>query len=130
MVPKLSPSVVRSHWKNASAVCFDVDSTVVTEEGIDVLAAFCGAGEKVAELTRQAMGGSVPFHVALAQRLKLIQPSKAMLEACIAEHPLVLTPGMKQLAQKLTDKGKDVFAFIFIFFRPSPCPHSATSSSS
>jgi len=31
-------------WKQANAVCFDVDSTVVTDEGIDVLADHCGAG--------------------------------------------------------------------------------------
>lgn len=50
-------------WRNAEAVCFDVDSTVVTEEGIDVLADHCGAGEAVAAWTLKAMGGSVPFHV-------------------------------------------------------------------
>jgi phosphoserine phosphatase len=37
----------------AHAVCFDVDSTVITEEGIDVLAEFKGAGEAVAEWTRK-----------------------------------------------------------------------------
>jgi phosphoserine phosphatase len=47
-------------------VCFDVDSTVCTDEGIDELAAFCGAGVAVAALTARAMGGSVPFQDALA----------------------------------------------------------------
>lgn len=35
--------------RKACAVCFDVDSTVITEEGIDALAAECGVGEQVAE---------------------------------------------------------------------------------
>ena len=35
-------------WKSADAVCFDVDSTVTTGEGLDDLAAYCGAGEEVA----------------------------------------------------------------------------------
>lgn len=35
----------------ADAVCFDVDSTVVTTEGVDEFAAFLGVGDKVAELT-------------------------------------------------------------------------------
>ena len=35
----------------ANAVCLDVDSTVIAEEGIDVLANFLGAGNAVAELT-------------------------------------------------------------------------------
>ena len=38
-------------WRNADAVCFDVDSTVGVDEGIDELAEFCGAGKAVAEWT-------------------------------------------------------------------------------
>lgn len=38
-------------WRNANAVCFDVDSTVCLDEGIDELAEFCGAGKAVAEWT-------------------------------------------------------------------------------
>lgn len=37
-------------WRQADAVCFDVDSTVITIEPLDQLAAFCGAGEEVAQL--------------------------------------------------------------------------------
>ena len=42
--------------RHANAVCFDVDSTVITEEGIDVLAEFNGAGAAVAEWTRKLVG--------------------------------------------------------------------------
>lgn len=38
-------------WRSADAVCFDVDSTVCLDEGIDELAEFCGAGKAVAEWT-------------------------------------------------------------------------------
>ncbi|RLN47600.1 hypothetical protein BBJ28_00005603 [Nothophytophthora sp. Chile5] len=38
-------------WRSVGAVCFDVDSTVCEEEGIDVLAAHCGAGAAVKEWT-------------------------------------------------------------------------------
>lgn len=41
-------------WRNANAVCFDVDSTVCVDEGIDELAEFCGAGEAVAEWTARS----------------------------------------------------------------------------
>ena len=34
-------------WRNADAVCFDVDSTVCQGEAIDELAKFCGVGKKV-----------------------------------------------------------------------------------
>ena len=37
-------------WKNADCVCFDVDSTVCTNEAIDDLAEFAGTGSQVQEL--------------------------------------------------------------------------------
>ena len=39
--------------KRAGAVCFDVDSTVITHEGIDLLADFKGVGKEVSELTKK-----------------------------------------------------------------------------
>lgn len=36
--------------RNADAVCFDVDSTVIQEESIDELANFCNKGTEVANL--------------------------------------------------------------------------------
>jgi len=39
--------------RTCQAVCFDVDSTVIPEEGIDELAAFKGVGEAVADLTKK-----------------------------------------------------------------------------
>lgn len=37
--------------RSAQAFCFDVDSTVITKEGIDELAAYKGVGQEVADLT-------------------------------------------------------------------------------
>ena len=89
-------------WSNGpAAVCFDVDSTVVSEEGIDVLADHCGAGAEVAAWTAKAMGGSVPFHEALEARLNLIKPSYADIEECHVKHPLKLTKGVSDLILKL-----------------------------
>lgn len=42
-------------FRNADAVCFDVDSTVIKEEGIDELAKFCGVGDAVAEMYVQCL---------------------------------------------------------------------------
>lgn len=36
--------------KASDVICFDVDSTVIKEEGIDELAKFCGKGKEVQEL--------------------------------------------------------------------------------
>ncbi|PNX97601.1 phosphoserine phosphatase chloroplastic-like [Trifolium pratense] len=74
-------------WKNGDAVCFDVDSTVCLDEGIDELAEFCGAGKAVAEWTARAMGGSVPFEEALAARLSLFNPSLSQLQNFLQQRP-------------------------------------------
>ena len=66
--------------KKADAVCFDVDSTVITEEGIDVLATSLGVGDAVSKLTASAMGGTTLFQNALKARLDLIKPSIENLE--------------------------------------------------
>lgn len=47
-----SPAVLAT-WRSAKAVCFDVDSTLCTDESIDEIAAFLGVGEQVAALTSQ-----------------------------------------------------------------------------
>ena len=49
-LPSMNEDEVRAVWRSADAVCFDVDSTVCTDEAIDELAAFMGVGEKVAQL--------------------------------------------------------------------------------
>ena len=45
-----SLEAVKAAWRNTEAVTFDVDSTVIQEEGIDELAKFCGKGDQVADL--------------------------------------------------------------------------------
>ncbi|BBN01816.1 phosphoserine phosphatase [Marchantia polymorpha subsp. ruderalis] len=96
-------------WRNAEAVCFDVDSTVCEDEGIDELAAFCGAGEAVAAWTARAMGGSVPFEVALAARLDLFKPSASDVAKLLASKPPRLSTGIKDLVNKLHSKGTHVY---------------------
>jgi phosphoserine phosphatase len=93
----------------ADAVCFDVDSTVIQEEGIDALAEFLGKGEAVAALTRNAMGGTMKFQDALRQRLELLEPSRDQILECLEKHPLQLTPGIEDLIETLHELKKDVY---------------------
>jgi len=93
----------------ADAVCFDVDSTVITEEGIDVLADFLKKGEEVKEWTKKAMDGNTKFEDALEQRLNILEPSLENIQACLSEHELVLTDGMEQFISTLQSKNIAVF---------------------
>jgi len=103
------PTEVVSTWRNAHAVCFDVDSTVCEDEGIDELAAFCGAGEAVAAWTARAMGGAVPFEDALAARLELFRPSVTTLAKFLDSRPPKLSKGIRELVEKLQSRGTEVY---------------------
>ncbi|KAL7554988.1 hypothetical protein ACHAWF_018605 [Thalassiosira exigua] len=93
----------------ADAVCFDVDSTVIDEEGIDVLAATLGKGPEVAAWTAKAMDGNIKFEDALAARLDIIRPSRGDISSCLEKHPLRLSPGVDRLVEALQGRGTDVF---------------------
>ncbi|GAB4845397.1 hypothetical protein Ancab_038804 [Ancistrocladus abbreviatus] len=96
-------------WRMANAVCFDVDSTVCIDEGIDELAEFCGAGKAVAERTSRAMDGSVTFQEALTTRLSLINPSLAQLQDYLEKRPPRISPGIAELVRKLKVKSTEVY---------------------
>jgi phosphoserine phosphatase len=81
--------------RTADIVCFDVDSTVIEEEGIDELADFCGKGQEVANLTREAMGGSMTFQEALRRRLDIIKPSQRQIREFLRLKPCTLSPYLK-----------------------------------
>ncbi|KAJ8275489.1 hypothetical protein COCON_G00072410 [Conger conger] len=96
-------------FRRAEAVCFDVDSTVIKEEGIDELAKFCGVGDAVTEMTRKAMGGSMTFQTALRERLAIIRCSREQVNKLITDHPPQLTPGIKELVRNLQQRNVKVF---------------------
>eukprot|EP01031_Cornospumella_fuschlensis_P024653 gene24653-29787_t len=95
--------------RSAQAYCFDVDSTVIAEEGIDQLADYKGVGKAVAELTSKAMGGSVLFEDALAARLNIIRPSRQDVSKFLADRPFHLTRGIEEVISLLHRHNKVVY---------------------
>jgi phosphoserine phosphatase len=51
----------------------DMDSTIVTGETLDDLAAFAGLGEKIAAITARAMNGELDFKAALRERVGMLK---------------------------------------------------------
>ncbi|XP_003703079.1 phosphoserine phosphatase [Megachile rotundata] len=100
---------MRSIWRDADAVTFDVDSTVIREEGIDELAKFCGKKNEVTALTNQAMQGNVTFRQSLVDRLNIIKPSLTQIEQFLASRELKLSSGIKALITTLQNRKKHVF---------------------
>lgn len=95
--------------KSSNIVCFDVDSTVIKEEGIDELAAYCGKGKEVARVTSQAMGGSMTFQDALNIRLNIIRPSQKDVANFLKLHPSTLSDGVRNFVKHLKNEGKEVY---------------------
>lgn len=103
------PSEAREMLKRAQIVCFDVDSTIITEEGIDELAQFCGKGEEVAALTKEAMGGSMTFQEALKRRLDIIKPSQRQIREFLKTHPSTVSAGVRELIDQLRQNGAEIY---------------------
>jgi phosphoserine phosphatase len=86
-------------------VFFDVDSTLVTIEGIDVLAE---GNPEIARLTNAAMNGEVPLEEVYAQRLDLIRPSRTDVDALAARYVRSLVDGAAETIATLQDAGVQV----------------------
>jgi phosphoserine phosphatase SerB len=80
--PQAPPSdCCLNRWEAFGRVVFDCDSTLSEIEGINELASMNGVHYEVAEMTRRAMGGQVPFEEVFGARLDLIRPQKKQMVA-------------------------------------------------
>ncbi|CDS42905.1 phosphoserine phosphatase [Echinococcus multilocularis] len=95
-----------SHIK---AICFDVDSTVCPDEGIDKLAAYCNKEAVVSQITTQAMDGTMGVTEALEQRLSILGLSKDLIRRFLDDTPLQLTPGVERLFASLRSSNVEVY---------------------
>jgi len=85
-------------------VVLDVDSTLIQDEAIDLLAARAGVSEQVVAITERAMGGDMEFADSLRERVALL----AGLPACEVEavrDALRLTPGARTFVRTLLRLG-------------------------
>lgn len=85
----------------------DVDGTLVRQEGIDLLAQEAGVGEKVAEITTQAMNGELDFSASLEARVALLKGLKTSIFPKILEQ-MEVTPGAESLITELHQRGYKV----------------------
>lgn len=81
-------------------VCFDMDSTLIKEEVIDLIAASIGVEAEVSALTEKAMNGKIDFSASLTSRAKLLE---GVEEKIFTELRNVITPtqGVRDLVRAL-----------------------------
>ena len=83
-------------------VFFDVDSTLVTIEGIDVL----GAGNpEVARLTEMAMNGEISVEEVYGKRLDAIQPTREAVDALGQRYVASIVDGVEDAFATLRERG-------------------------
>ena len=85
-------------------VVFDVDSTLIDDEAIELLAKHAGTHEKVAEVTERAMRGELDFAQSLIERVATLEGLDA---AVLEEVSRTLSPtrGAKALIQAVHERG-------------------------
>ncbi|CAB4826416.1 unannotated protein [freshwater metagenome] len=88
-------------------VVMDVDSTLIQQEVIDLLAQKAGAQDQVKEITEAAMRGELDFAESLKARVALLA---GLPESVIAEvrSEISLTPGARTLVKTLHQLGHSV----------------------
>ncbi len=82
----------------------DMDSTIITGESLDEVAALAGLGDKVASITARAMNGELDFTEALKERLGLLagQPASLIDQALADLQPM---PGAGALVATMKAHG-------------------------
>ncbi|CAB4582054.1 unannotated protein [freshwater metagenome] len=89
-------------------VC-DVDSTLINDEVIDLLADAAGSGNEVAALTKRAMRGEIDFAEALAERVATLRGTPAtVLDDVLGA--VTVTTGARQLVHAVHEAGGYIIA--------------------
>jgi phosphoserine phosphatase len=83
---------------------FDVDSTLIEQEVIDLLAQRTPYGDRVSEITRRAMAGEIDFDSALKERVSLLRDlPESIFDDVISE--ITFSPGALELITFLKKQG-------------------------
>ena len=85
-------------------ICLDCDSTLITGEVIEMLAAHAGKEEEVAEVTDRAMRGELDFEQSLRERVATLAGLDASVISSVSA-AIELTPGVKDSLATLKKQG-------------------------
>jgi phosphoserine phosphatase len=93
--------------KQKMLVQFDIDSTFIEQEAIELLAAKAGVLDEVAQITQSAMNGEIDFAESLKKRVRLLKglPIQVLDQV---RNEIVLTDGAIELVDLLHGLGHSV----------------------
>lgn len=90
-------------------IFFDLDSTLVSIEGIDALGRMAGKASEIQALTNAAMRGDVTLEEVFEKRLRMIRPTRAHIQKLSQLYCDSITEGAIELIATLKQQGKHVF---------------------
>ena len=90
---------------NKKLVIFDMDSTLIYQEVIELIAAYANIEHKVAEITTRAMNGEIDFTESLKQRVLLLKGIDSTTIWEELKHKITITNGAKKLCKVLKNSG-------------------------
>ena len=97
-------NLVLADGRRKAVLIADMDSTIITGESLDDLAAMVGIGDEIAAITAQAMRGELDFDGALCARVaRLAGQPASLLDRLRAE--ITLNPGARQLVATMRAHG-------------------------
>lgn len=86
---------------------FDVDSTLINEEVIDLIAVHANVGKEVQEITELAMNGAIDFAESLRRRVSLLEGLPISVLSDVGKQ-ITLTNGASELISNLQNNGDHV----------------------
>ena len=96
--------VTKARGRRKALLLADMDSTVITAETLDELAAHAGIGQQIAAITSRAMNGELDFKAALRERVAMLKGlDLAALEKTWER--VRLTPGAGELVATMRARG-------------------------
>jgi HAD superfamily phosphoserine phosphatase-like hydrolase len=106
IVPSMSVPA-GTHVAAFACVVLDVDSTLSSIEGIEWLAERRGPAiaRQIAAMTDRAMAGDVPLDAVYGQRLALVRPTRAEIEALASAYVRGIMPGARDALETLRERG-------------------------
>lgn len=90
--------------RGAHLVVMDVDSTLIQDEVIELIAEHAGVSAAVVEITERAMRGEIDFAAALHERVALLEGLDVEVLDQVRER-IRLTPGARTMCRTLTTLG-------------------------
>lgn len=94
-----------SQRKNKKLFVFDMDSTLIYQEVIELIAAYADIEDKVAEITERAMNGELDFNESLRERVLLLKGIDATTLWDELKEKIEITNGARELCKALKSLG-------------------------